>query len=241
MSPDVRTAPDAAAGLGRTRAAAAEGARTAAASAAATSRGLLRRLGARASRAGLALYALALGAVLGLASADWATRGGYPFGGVTVGAWTAWPRAGSTAADPYTRAVNARRGEVPLAVGEGLLLTASVDDAGRALDATCRYRIAGVTPPARAWTLTVAGRGAPGPERAGVREGFTATEILRADDGRFAILLSPEVEAGNWLPSPRAAGPIRLALRLYDTPVAASAGTLDRDAVPAVTRLGCAS
>lgn len=203
--------------------------------------GLLRRVGARASNAGLALYALALGAILGLASADWATRGGYPFGGIVVGAWTAWPRAGSTAADPYTRAVNARRGEVPLAVGEGLLLTASADDTGRGLDATCRYSVAGATPPARAWTLTVAGRGAPEPGRPALREGFTSTEVLREADGRFAIRVGPEVEPGNWLPSPRARGPIRLALRLYDTPVAASAGTLDRDAVPAITRLGCAS
>ncbi|GJD46523.1 hypothetical protein AFCDBAGC_4405 [Methylobacterium cerastii] len=194
-----------------------------------------------ASPAALALYALALGAGLGLASADWATRGGYPFGGVAVGAWTAWPRAGSTAADPYTRAVNARRGEVPLAVGEGLLLTAAVDDSGRALDATCTYRVAGITPPARAWTLTAAGRGAPEPGRPGLREGFTSTEILREADGRFAIVVGSEVEPGNWLPSPRASGPIRLALRLYDTPVAASAGTLDRDAVPAITRMGCAS
>lgn len=188
---------------------------------------------------GLTLYALALGAVLGLASADWATRGGYPFGGVTVGAWTIWPRAGATNADPYTRAVNARRGEIPLAVGEGLLMTAATDDAGRALDAACTYSITGATPPARAWTLTVSGRGDPDPARPPVREGFTSTEILRERDGRFAVALGPEAEPGNWLPSPRETGPLRLALRLYDTPVAASAGSLDRDAVPAITRLRC--
>lgn len=91
---------------------------------------LVLRLWRKSSIAGLAAYALALGAVLGLASADWATSGGYPFGGVQVGAWTAWPRAGAANADPYTRAVNARRGEIPLAVGEGLLLTAAVDDSG---------------------------------------------------------------------------------------------------------------
>ncbi|GJE62148.1 DUF1214 domain-containing protein [Methylobacterium trifolii] len=203
--------------------------------------GLLRRAWAKASTVGLALYAVALGAGLGLASADWATRGGYPFGGVAVGPWTAWPRAGSPSADPYTRAVNARRGEVPLAVGEGLLLTASTDDSGRTLDATCTYRLSGVTPPARAWTLTVAGRGTPDPGRPPMREGFTSTEILREADGRFSITVGPEVEPGNWLPSPRATGPIRLAIRLYDTPVAASAGSLDREAVPALTRLGCRS
>lgn len=216
----------------------------AAASEAAPRRGvirLVRRLWRKSSVAGLAVYALALGGALGLASADWATRGGYPFGGVQVGAWTAWPRAGAATADPYTRAVNARRGEIPLAVGEGLLLTAAVDDAGQALDAACTYRIGGGTPPARAWTITVAGRGPRDPGRPALREGFTSTEVLRSTDGRFAVMLAPDVQPGNWLPSPRASGPVRLALRLYDTPVAASVGSLDRASVPAITRLGCAS
>ncbi len=201
----------------------------------------VRTLWRKSSVAGLAVYALALGGTLGLASADWATRGGYPFGGVQVGAWTAWPRAGAASADPYTRAVNARRGEIPLAVGEGLLMTTSVDDAGQALDATCTYRIGGGTPPARAWTLTVAGRGPRDPGRPALREGFTSTEVLRTADGRFAVMLAPDVQPGNWLPSPRARGPVRLALRLYDTPAAASAGSLDRTSVPSITRLGCAS
>jgi hypothetical protein len=205
------------------------------------SAGLLRRIARKSGAVLFVVYALALGAVLGLASADWATRGGYPFGGVRIGAWTAWPRAGATNADPYTRAVNARRGEVPLAVGEGLLLTASEDDEGRALDATCRYAVSGATPPARAWTITVAGRGAPDPKRPSVREGYTSTEILRQPDGRFVITLAPEVEPGNWLPNPRAEGPMRLALRLYDTPAAAGIGSLDRSVVPTITRKDCAS
>lgn len=188
----------------------------------------------------LALYALALGAVLGLASADWATRGGYPFGGVRIGPWTAWPRAGSSNADPYTRAVNARRGEIPLAVGEGLLMTAAEDDEGRALDASCTYAVAGAVPPARAWTVTVAGRGPRDPKRPHIRDGFTSTEILRQQDGRFVIVIGPEVQPGNWLPSPRADGPMRLALRLYDTPAAASAASLDRSVVPSISREGCA-
>jgi len=205
--------------------------------------GALRRLPGRilrgSSRVGLVLYALALGGVLGLASADWATRGGYPFGGVAIGPWTAWPRSGTAGTDPYTRAVNARRGEIALAVGEGMLLTASADDEGRALDAACTYRLSGSTPPARAWTLTVAGRGAPDPARPPVREGFTSTEVLRERDGSFVIALAPDVQPGNWLPSPRASGPLRLALRLYDTPVAASVGNLDREALPAIARIGC--
>lgn len=193
----------------------------------------------RTSRTGFVLYALALGAALGLASADFATRGGYPFGGTTIGAWTAWPRTGSQDADPYSRAVNARRGEIPLAIGEGLLLTAATDDGGTALDAGCTYAIGGVVPPARAWTLTIAGRGAADPAATTLREGFTSTEILRGTDDRFVITISRDVQSGNWLPMPRPKGPVRLALRLYDTPVAASVGSLDRNTLPAITRLGC--
>ena len=187
----------------------------------------------------LVLYALALGAGLGLASADFATRGGYPFGGVTIGAWTAWPRIGSLDADPYARAVHARRGEIPLAIGEGMLVTAASDDEGRALDATCTYTVGGVVPPARTWTLTIAGRGAADPKNPPMREAFTSTEILRDREGRFTITIGPQVQPGNWLPMPRPRGPVRLALRLYDTPVAASVGSLDRDTVPAITRVGC--
>ncbi|TNC09635.1 DUF1214 domain-containing protein [Methylobacterium terricola] len=206
----------------------------------------LRRGGRGGGTVVLVLYALALGAGLGLASANWATRGRYPFGGIALNAWTAWPKIGSRDADPYVRAIHARTGEVPLALGEGLLLTAITDDAGRRLDPSCRYRIAGATPPARAWTLTVErGRHAtPVEPQAGtapppLRAGFTSTEVLRDRDGRFAMALSPDVQPGNWLPMPEGEGSIRLVLRLYDTPVAASTGVLEREGVPSITREDC--
>jgi hypothetical protein len=208
----------------------------------------LRRVGT----VGLVLYALALGAVLGLASANWATRGRYPFGGVALNAWTAWPKIGSRDADPYVRAIHARTGEIPLALGEGLLLTALTDDAGHRLDPSCRYRVAGATPPARAWTLSVERRGhakeaakdaAKNAAQAGAvpppRTGFTSTEVLRDRDGRFAVIVSPTVQPGNWLPMPGGDGSIRLVLRLYDTPVAASTGVLEREGVPSITREDC--
>ena len=201
---------------------------------------LLARIALRkTSNTALVLYALALGAGLGLVSADYATRGGYPFGGVGIGAWTAWPRSGSLGADPYARAIHARRGEIPLAVGEGMLVTSAQDDEGSPLDAACSYRIGGVVPPARAWTLAVSGRGPADPARPLPRDSFTSSEILREPDGRFTIVLAPQAQPGNWLPTPRETGPLRLALRLYDTPVAASIGSLDRDTVPAITRLEC--
>ena len=108
-----------------------------------------------AASAVLVVYALLLAAGLGLSSAYWMTGGDYPFGAVRSGAWTVWPRAGSRDADPYTRAVNARTGGIPLGVGEGLVLRAAADDAGRALDARCAYRIGTTAPQARYWTLAL--------------------------------------------------------------------------------------
>jgi hypothetical protein len=197
----------------------------------------------RAGTVALVVYALVLGGVLGLASANWATRGRYPFGGVTLSAWTAWPRLGSLDADPYARAIHARTGEIPIALGEGLLLTAMQDDAGRRLAPNCTYRISGATPPARAWTITAERRRPEAPPADGPppRRGFTSTEVLRNASGRFAITLSPVVQPGNWLPMPAGEGALRLVLRLYDTPVAASTGVLEREGVPSITQVACAS
>ncbi|WP_082173396.1 DUF1214 domain-containing protein [Methylobacterium platani] len=115
---------------------------------------------------------------------------------------------------------------------------------GGGSDPSCRYRIAGAPPPARAWTLTVESSRRPKPApRAGAapppRTGFTSTEVLRDRDGRFAVALSPTVQPGNWLPMPAGEGSVRLVLRLYDTPVAASTGVLEREGVPSITREDC--
>ena len=49
------------------------------------------------------------------------------------GAWTAWPHAGSPDADPYSIAMLARTGEVPLGAGEGIAFTAEIDSDGAPL------------------------------------------------------------------------------------------------------------
>ena len=191
------------------------------------------------SGAVLVVYALLLAAGIGLASAFQATSGDYPFGGVRVGTWIAWPRVGSREADPYARAVVARNGDIPLAVGEGLMLTASVDDSGQPLDGSCLYRLGGETPSARFWTLTfydAAGQTSGSEIR---RSGFTSAEILRNQDGGFVIVAAPNAQSGNWVPIPT--GRIYAVLRLYDTPVSASSGTLERRSLPTIERGECQS
>jgi hypothetical protein len=186
----------------------------------------------------LVLYTFVTAGALGLASAHWMTSGEYPFGKARVGAWTVWPRAGSREADPYTRAVNARTGAIPLGVGEGLVLRANVDEADRELDSRCAYRIGTAMPQARFWTLTLydaAGRPVETPLG---RSGFSSAELLRDQNGDFVVALSREATAGNWLMMPES-GPVTLILRLYDSPASVGSAALDARVVPRVERLEC--
>jgi hypothetical protein len=185
------------------------------------------------------LYALALALFLGLGSAYWAVRGSYPLGRTTTQGWIAYPKLGARDIDPYARAIIARTSEIPLGLGEGIALVAEADADGRALDAACSYRIAGLTPAARYWTLTLYGPDGRPVRNAIERSGFTSSEVLRDSEGRFEIALSRAPAAGNWLQTPET-GRLRAILRLYDTPVAGSLSWLDPGSLPAVRREGCA-
>lgn len=181
------------------------------------------------------LVAIAVALATGFGTAWWMLSAGPPFGAVHRGAWVTWPEAGRGEADPYFRAVLARRGVAPLGSGEGLTFVAAQDDAGAVLDGGCTYRIEGTAPPARLWTLTASdtdGRSFVNP--AG-RVGFHSREILRREDGSFVITLARNVQPGNWLPA--AGGPILLTLRLYDTPLSESG--VEDAILPAVTRVSC--
>jgi hypothetical protein len=184
-----------------------------------------------------------LAAVAGLAIGLWATRAmlanGGPFNSVTIGAWAVATKAGATDADPYTRASLARSGEVPLALGEGLQLIARVDDAGRPLNPRCVYRVGPRAPTARYWTLGVVdSKGFPIENPAG-RYVLRSSEILRKAGGEFSIYVSATAHSGNWLPV-GAPGAFALVLRLYDSPLGATIGGIDKAAAPEIAREGCA-
>lgn len=186
----------------------------------------------------LILYALLLALGLGLGSAYWVLKGDPPFGGLRLGPWETWPRLGSANADPYMRAIVAKRGQVPLATGEGLSLTAKTDSEGRRLDSGCTYRIGSVTPPARLWTLALYDEEGRLPPSELGRASFTSSEILRNPDDTFAITLSRTLSAGNWLQLPPG-GAFTVVLRLYDMPGAGA--NLGPGAFPVIERLGCGS
>jgi hypothetical protein len=185
----------------------------------------------------LVLYALLLALGLGLGSAYWIMQGDPPFGSMRRGAWQTWPSLGSPAADPYMRAILARRGDVPLATGEGMGFTATVDSEGRPLDAACSYAVGSVSPMARLWSLTLYDEDGRLPVTDLGRRSFTSAEVLRDAQERFTITLSRDLHAGNWIQLPPS-GSFMVTLRLYDPPGAALSNFNESD-FPAIQRLGC--
>ena len=75
----------------------------------------------------ITLLALILATFVGL-GATWvtATRG-TDLGTLTIGAWTARPRTGTSEIDPYARASIARSGELPVGTGDGVAFSATTD------------------------------------------------------------------------------------------------------------------
>lgn len=182
-----------------------------------------------------------LAALLGISSAYLVIEREQPLNAVTIGPWQAYPKAGTSEADPYSVAIYTRGAVVPLASGEGLALIAREDTAGHLLDPTCVYRIGGRTPSARLWTLTSTdGRGRLEETLPG-RVHVSSQDLLRNADGSFEVIAARRPHSGNWLPlaaQARASDGLRFVLRLYDAPVTTGAA-LDGVSMPVIERLGC--
>ncbi|HVY20450.1 MAG TPA: DUF1214 domain-containing protein [Bauldia sp.] len=181
--------------------------------------------------------AFAVAVIVGVGSAWFAVDRGTIFGAVSAGGWTAWPQEGSADADPYTLAMLARTGEVPLGAGEGLSFTATRDVDGNPLSGRCDYDVAGNTPAARLWTLTAYDDDGALMANVAGRPGFHSREIVRDANGDFRIRLSAVVQPGNWLPI-GAVDRFRLELRLYDTPLT-TGSQLTELTMPAIRKVAC--
>lgn len=173
---------------------------------------LLRFLGS------LTLVALALGMAFGggIATARLAVEGPSPFGRIALGPWIASPLAGHPDADPYTRVGTALTATLPLGQAEGLVFRAVTDSQDRPLVTGCDYRIEGLMPPARWWTLVPTL-----PETRPSRPGrLHSRGLVRGRAGEFEINIGTGVQPGNWLALPEGASrPFALVATLYDTPV----------------------
>ena len=184
------------------------------------------------------LLAFAAAALIGLGATWFVLNEGVAYGGITIGAWTAWPKNGTPGIDPYARAMVARSGELPVGSGDGVTFYARTDDGMRPLDGRCDVALSGTTPQARFWTLTLYDPEGKLVANSVQRHGFTSQEIIRSASGTFDIVIGPRARPGNWLPT----GGIEqfvLVWRLYDTPIGVATRNTKSGPMPAVARKDC--
>jgi hypothetical protein len=176
---------------------------------------------------------------LGLGSA-WAVLRSVSHYGAAAGPWRASTLAGSPDADLYTRARVALGGLLALNREETMYFVATTDTAGRPLRARCSYRVTGVPPKARWWSVTTYADDLflfPNEQRRYSVNGKTAA--LDAQ-GRFAFVSGPVAPTGlaalPWIPTPGEGG-LYFTLRVYNPEAALSAapGTLT---APVIELLG---
>ena len=177
---------------------------------------------------------LGLGGVI-----SWQTlRENQGFGAVNVGPWTAWPKAGSAEADPYTDARVAADGDVPLGAAEGISFTAETSGDGQILRRQCAYRLSGKLPSSGFWAVTATGvSGEALLDRTGNPSALTSALASYGSDGSIDIIARSELSSGNWLPV-EGSGPFLLNMRLYDTPVTSMSTVIELQ-MPDITLIGC--
>lgn len=188
------------------------------------------RVSLRARRIARGTAVVVIGVALGLASA-WAVLRPSAVTGTAAGPWRASLLAGSPDADPWTRARVAIGGLLALSREETMYYLAAHDTAGRPLHARCAYRVDGVPPAARWWSVTAYADDhflfdAPG------RRFSVNGETARLDArGRFAFATGPAAPADaslDWLPTPGDRG-LRLVLRVYNPEAALQAAPASLD------------
>lgn len=147
---------------------------------------------------------------------------------------------GGSAVDPYTGAKVVADGSLPLGAAEGLAFEAVMDEDGTLLRLECSYRLEGITPPAKLWTLVAyAPDGAAVTPSPGGNSAKYSGNLMRFPDASFIINISRSPKAGNWI-SIQGNGNFKLVLRLYDTPVTSSSGLIE-PVMPKILRTGCES
>ncbi len=193
---------------------------------------------ARAKRIAVAAL-LYLGAVaLGLGSAWWVLKKSpWLNPSVEVGAWRTNLQAGSQDAGMYTRATIAVNALLALGRDETMYFVAIRDDAGHALRSQCSYRITGVPPQARWWSITAYADDMFLFDAPNGHYSLNGSTAKLDAAGAFSLGTGPTEQAGlYWLPTPGKRGLI-LTLRLYNPTPALQAAPQSLVA-PAVQQIG---
>jgi hypothetical protein len=178
------------------------------------------------------------GLLIGCGGAIWSVRAGALGSTDKIGAWTTGRDYGTAQASAHTRAVVALRGLLALPASEARYYNAATDDAGRALEGRCRYRIDGVGLPAKWWSLTLydpAGylvANQPGIYSVG------SAGLLAPEQAHWSVIVARDPQPGHWLPTGKI-GRFELTLRSY-LPEDGGKGNFTRAQLPRITRETCA-
>ncbi len=154
-----------------------------------------------------------------------------------IGPWEAFPQAQTRRADPYARAHRAREGRLLYGSAEGLSFTAQEDGAGEPLNAACRYRLSGLAPAARFWTLYARPLEGAAPAATDRPVALNSRMVLREANGSFTIEVSAAAQPGNWL-AVAPDGRFALIFTLFDAP-AASGNGFNEIPMPELQKTGC--
>jgi len=167
-------------------------------------------------RAVRVIVAVLAGLALGGGSALWVLYNGQLLGSFEKDYWFGNDRAGSTAADPYTRGIVAAIGLLALNKSETIYFHRYKDEQGRQLREGCVYELRGAALPARWWSLTVYAADHFLPVNGQRAFSVDASQIAAGADGSWTVrIASDRAEAANWI-STKAAGEFSLALRMYN-------------------------
>ena len=165
------------------------------------------------------MLTLIIAIVGGLGSAYFFIDKGEPFGALRSGIWAAWPHAGDVDADPYSQAIHARAGILPMGRDEGISFTTSTDNSEELLAGNCIYTMRGRIPQARLWTLTLVNKSGEIVTNPANRFGLNSRTLTRNEDGTFSLIIAQLAQPGNWLPI-GSDNRFTLVLRLYDAQIA---------------------
>jgi hypothetical protein len=181
--------------------------------------------------------AIAVGLALGVGSAWWAMAKAGARGFERNG-WVGSTDAGSTGADPWTRAQIAVRGILALNKSQAIYLTKRTDDTGAPLSEYCRYRVSGGPIPGRWWSITVYAADNYLPVNDDDALSFDATEVVPDAQSRWTALLASKREGEGAWASSRNAGTFDITLRVYN-PTSAAQADFGMIPAPKVTRIDC--
>lgn len=175
------------------------------------------------------------GAALGLASAWAALSIGAGAFSEEIGHWRHNRAAGSTAADPYTRAIIARVGLLALSAREARYFTMYEDEHGRPLSESCIYELSGAPMDVRWWSVTLY---ADDNYLAQNTDSAHSVDATRIGDGAWQARISPvRGDARYWISSREARRGFSLTLRVYNPQRDFRASA---EALPVLTTVSCA-